>query len=168
MAIHALALQRHPMWTEIALLEHMGAHSAGLAMRHSRSMHPPAVAEQDLIGNAKPAIQRVEKRHQRLDGFTKPGGRAIGAIQHVARAEIHAMHRMSIGTQALRETGEKRCRRPLKQQKRTPHLTPTRHRNTTLNILRHQATAPPLRIRHSINSSSASSGEMSASRVRLM
>ena len=73
-----------------------------------------------------------------------------------------------IRTQALRETGEKRCRRPLKQQKRTPHLTPTRHRNTTLNILRHQATAPPLRIRHSINSSSASSGEMSASRVRLM
>src|SRR5574343_931296 len=119
MAIHPLALQRHPVRPEIPFFKNMRADTQGFGMLDGRSMNRSPVAEQNLVGNPVPAIESVQKIAQILRSTTKISRFPAAPVGQVASGEIDLEHLMIVGQQAIGQAREKRRANALQKEETT-------------------------------------------------
>ncbi len=114
--VHAVPLERHPVRPDIAFLQHVGAYPTRSGHAVRGYVIGSAIAEQDEVGNAFAAHERVEERRP-VRHAPAIVDRAIAPVAPVAPAQVYAVHRDAARAQCVSQPVKQWTRRPLQERK---------------------------------------------------
>ena len=114
MAIHAIPLQSHPIWANIAFLKDVDVNSAQLGQSDRSLMHRAAISKQDKVGYAP--IEQIAIKEQRPAAHQSPIIDAVtGPVVPVAARKVDAADGRPTFRQPARQQAKERPRGTLQE-----------------------------------------------------